>query len=522
MKSKKNSFKTFFLNIDIQPQMAGIEISALNRSKIFCDYLGLDTNFLTIGFNNALHKKFVAAIKDNRCSKNLRVESLYDFLANAGDYSGEKKYIEGLNFAATVEEEANPLDVRGYNEKGEILSYCRRNDDLTISYVNYISSEKIVRRETYDSRGFLIRSETMLDRGEGDSNSLTDVIHRVDGTSALVRLGSINKNVATINSLQLLDNRNSYIKSIKSDQDLIEHWLRSKIKELNKTKILLMVDRGNEWFLPALSVKREFPSQVKLLSVIHGVHAGSKGDVFAGASNGWYKSSLESLPELDALIVLTERQKNEIEARYINSRNKIFVLPHSFEINQNPPTISERKKNKLVYVARFSPEKRHLLAIDIFIKVLQKMPDAELHFYGFGSTQSDVRKKINENSLDNKAFINDYLDNVREIYASAGLSILTSDSEGFCMGIVESLSNGCPVVAFDVRYGPSELIKNKVNGLLVRINDIEMFANGIIEILTNENYHQHLIQNAAKSVEKYSHENLSKEWGLVLSKIMEN
>ena len=45
--------------------------------------------------------------------------------------------------------------------------------------------------------------------------------------------------------------------------------------------------------------------------------------------------------------------------------------------------------------------------------------------------------------------------------------------EGYPNVLVESITLKTPVVAFDCPSGPSEIIKNKVNGYLVKYQDVE-------------------------------------------------
>lgn len=56
---------------------------------------------------------------------------------------------------------------------------------------------------------------------------------------------------------------------------------------------------------------------------------------------------------------------------------------------------------------------------------------------------------------------------------------MTSQYEGFGLSIMESINSGCPVISYNVRYGPSELITNHENGILVKKDDIEGFADAM-------------------------------------------
>lgn len=511
---KKTNLKVFFLNLDVRPTMAGIEISSLKRSKIFCDLLGLDVEYLTIGLNNRLARDVELAKLNDRCSENLIVESIYDYFSKSSSCIPRQTHKNDLNFSATVDVEASPLDFIGYNEIGEMIAYGRRHDDLTLSYINYLSGGKIFRRETYDCNGFLIRSETIQPIGEG-VDSLVDTFHDVLGKSKIVKLGTIKNNTAICDSIHLLDEDGRYLTSFKNEPELVEYWITKKVE--SEERVLLIIDRSNELFKPALAVKLKFPDKVKLVSIIHGVHTG--GDIFQGPSNVWYGNALQDIDKYEAIVVLTDNQKLDIESRYIQSKGKVNVIPHAIDVNEKNIPLEKRKKYKIVYIARFSPEKNHLMAIDIFQKVLSKVPQAELHFYGFGQTEKDIKNKVNELNLGEKIFINEYSNDVNSIYLEAGLSILTSNVEGFCMSVLESLNCGCPVISFNIKYGPDIMIKNRVNGVLVNPFDLDNFADSIIEVLKDDKFHAHLINNASQSVLKYSSVCVSEMWDKLINDI---
>ena len=51
------------------------------------------------------------------------------------------------------------------------------------------------------------------------------------------------------------------------------------------------------------------------------------------------------------------------------------------------------------------------------------------------------------------------------------LSLITSNMEGFSLALSESLAHGVPVISYDIKYGPSELITSDFNGYLITKND---------------------------------------------------
>ncbi|MBF0747678.1 glycosyltransferase, partial [Gemella sp. 19428wG2_WT2a] len=48
--------------------------------------------------------------------------------------------------------------------------------------------------------------------------------------------------------------------------------------------------------------------------------------------------------------------------------------------------------------------------------------------------------------------------------------------------VMESINEGCPSISYDLKYGPSEIIENGVNGYLIEPNNIEKFAEAMVSI----------------------------------------
>ena len=68
--------------------------------------------------------------------------------------------------------------------------------------------------------------------------------------------------------------------------------------------------------------------------------------------------------------------------------------------------------------------------------------------------------------------INEFTNNPLLEFQKSKASLLTSSFEGFGLSVMESINVGCPVISYDVRYGPSEIIDHGKNGYLVEQDNI--------------------------------------------------
>jgi glycosyltransferase involved in cell wall biosynthesis len=102
------------------------------------------------------------------------------------------------------------------------------------------------------------------------------------------------------------------------------------------------------------------------------------------------------------------------------------------------------------------------------------------------------------------------------IYSAADVVVNASRSENFSNVILESLSCGTPVVAFDIG-GNSDLIKPNINGSLVAPFDVKEFAIAIINYLDLNEISTEIISN---SIRNYSEEYISKDFESFYKKII--
>jgi glycosyltransferase involved in cell wall biosynthesis len=212
----------------------------------------------------------------------------------------------------------------------------------------------------------------------------------------------------------------------------------------------------------------------------------------------------------DGVIALNKFVYNSI--RKVDKNVVIKIINNGLNLNKFfsiKPRIKLKTRINFVFVGSYNERKNQ----EFLIKAFSFLPENYiLNLYGNKSTGLDYVKKLllqtNELKLKN-VFINDYNDNIAEIYRGANFFISASLKEAQSLVIIEALASGKPVIGLE-NETITELI-NQGNGLVFSKNIIEKeFADKVTKFVNTTNYKE-LSINSRKSSYKFKIEKVALE-----------
>ena len=183
----------------------------------------------------------------------------------------------------------------------------------------------------------------------------------------------------------------------------------------------------------------------------------------------------------------------------------------------NPLTVSvsgssKRVGKNFVAVGRLEAQKGFDILIKSFVEVVDKHPDAMLKIYGSGGEERNLNKLIRLSGLSEHVALVGPTKNISCAYINSDFFVLSSRFEGFGLVIIEAQAHGLPVVSFDCPRGPSEIIRDRENGLLVENGSIDALANAMLELLNDRQLCDYMVGNAFKDIARFSHPAIYDEW----------
>ena len=199
----------------------------------------------------------------------------------------------------------------------------------------------------------------------------------------------------------------------------------------------------------------------------------------------------------EAIVTSTRVHKARMEAE-LTPAAPVHVIPHFCDIDARP----EGPRRNLVTVSRLELNGKPIHeCIEAFGRIAGDVPDVDYLIFGLGAGEEALRRQIKKAKLDDRVRLMGYSTEVAEVFRGAIASVYPTMTEGFGLSILEALSCGCPVISYDVDYGPREMIVPGVNGELVAPGDIDAIAGAMRQVLGAPARYQ---AAARQGLERYS------------------
>ncbi len=164
---------------------------------------------------------------------------------------------------------------------------------------------------------------------------------------------------------------------------------------------------------------------------------------------------------------------------------KMAILPNPIADEFFSIEHIERPIKKIVSAGRLQEQKNFFMLIEAAADIKAKGVQLQIEIYGEGDLRDKLQNRIDELDVSDYCRLCGRSDNIRQVYESADLFVMTSNYEGMPNALMEAMASGLPCISTDCPTGPSDLIQDGVNGSLIRINDSKTLAQKIIEYVNN-------------------------------------
>lgn len=183
----------------------------------------------------------------------------------------------------------------------------------------------------------------------------------------------------------------------------------------------------------------------------------------------------------DHVINQCQAMRDDLVAVFPHLANKTSVIynpvaKHVESYAKKHDLTQIEKQDYLLCVGRLEKQKAFHYAIESFSRIAQEFPTLRLKIVGQGSLEQSLKQCAIDFSVADRVDFEGFQSDMIPYYLHAKATVLTSLYEGFPNVLIESITLGTPVIAFDCPSGPNEIIQDGVNGYLVEYGSVADLA----------------------------------------------
>jgi len=274
---------------------------------------------------------------------------------------------------------------------------------------------------------------------------------------------------------------------------LIWRYLRRTLKKLKPDVTLCF----GEWFNPFVILSTRF------LRIPLYVCDRMGPEINLGLVVG---TSRKALYRFATGIIVQTNTAARIVSEKTGAKN-ITVIPNPVNVIFTEASV---KKKQIVTLGRLSQEKGHIILIRAFALLAQK--DWTLHIIGDGPERKRLEKEALVTGIEDRVIFYGSLKNFNQILGESDIFVLPSFYEGFPNALIEAMSVPLACISSNCIAGPSYIIEDGSNGLLVEPGNIEALTSALTRLIENPDLRERLALEAYKVRETLAFDKIAKQY----------
>ena len=236
--------------------------------------------------------------------------------------------------------------------------------------------------------------------------------------------------------------------------------------------------------------------QPRVVTTLHGTDT-----TLLGYDPGYAPAIRHALTCSDAVTAVSESLKQETH-RVLHFDGPIEVI-HNFFVPRPPRRSREEVRRELglgnevvvVHSSNLRPGKRVDLVLETVARVRPR--DAFKLLVLAGEPFAPFAEHVRRLGLDDRVIVREKINDIEDYLQVSDIGLYASETESFCLSILEAMCFGCPSVSTRVG-GIPEVVEDNRSGLLVPPGDVGALASAL-EALIHDDTRRHTLGWAAQA-----------------------
>ena len=209
-----------------------------------------------------------------------------------------------------------------------------------------------------------------------------------------------------------------------------------------------------------------------------------------------------------AVTVLSKRDRKFVALYHPGWRPVVIYNPalpaHAESLPR--PEFMQPGKQYVIAVGRLVKQKGFDRLLQAWRRVCHQFPAWRLAIIGAGPDENELKALAETLDVQHDVDFVAPVKNLPAVYQHAQIYAMSSRAEGFPMVLLEAMAAGLPAVSFNCT-GPDVIIREGVDGFLVKQNYTDVLAQKLAELMSNEPLRVEMGKHARSVVERFSLEN---------------
>lgn len=221
---------------------------------------------------------------------------------------------------------------------------------------------------------------------------------------------------------------------------------------------------------------------------------------------------IKAVGAFDLVITMGTRAVQFFRRNGVTSR--FHVVSGGIDSDEYRPGDAQRSVD-LILVGRLAKIKR----VDVFLSALtlvaKKIPEVSAVIIGDGELRAQLEELTRELGICRRVLFAGHQCKVADWLKRSRIFVLTSDSEGLALSMMEAMMCGLPAVVSNVG-DLADLVEDSVNGYLVDDRCPEAFASRIVDLLEDDQKLARFSQAARHAALRHDAADVARKWDAIL------
>ena len=227
------------------------------------------------------------------------------------------------------------------------------------------------------------------------------------------------------------------------------------------------------------------------------------------------------LNDYDKVIVISDEMKKEGIEMFPFLEKKLVRIYNSFNFDEiyklaNENIDKDLEGQYILAIGRLEEtQKDFTTLIKAYSKICNEVEE-NLYIIGDGRHREQLESLTKDLKIENRVKFLGFRTNPYPYLKRANLFVHSSKFEGLPTVIIEAMILKKMIIATDCPTGPSELLNNGKNGILVEIGNIDEMADNMKKVLLNEEVQKEYLKNSEEKLKEFDARLVMREFENIL------